>query len=72
MAHLFDEPCPRRFRFQGNQRDPMRLDNLRNRVDDELEHFNKTFSAAQKEEIPQNLESLADAADQLMRAIGEF
>jgi hypothetical protein len=42
----------------------------RDRVAEEIERFNEAFSAAEKEETPENLEDLADAADRLMRAVG--
>ena len=37
----------------------------RERVAEEIEHFNEAFSAAEK-----GLEALAEAADRLMRAVG--
>jgi hypothetical protein len=43
---------------------------LCNRVEEELGRFKEVFSAAQKDETPQNLEELADAADRVMRAVG--
>jgi hypothetical protein len=43
---------------------------LRDRVAEEIEHFNEAFSAAEQDETPQNLEALAEAADRLMRAVG--
>ena len=45
-------------------------EDLRDRIDEELKHFNEAFAAAQQDETPQNLENLADAADRLMRAVG--
>jgi len=44
--------------------------NLRDRVAEAVECFNEAFSAAEKDDTPQNLENLADTADQLMRAVG--
>jgi hypothetical protein len=44
--------------------------NLRDRVAEEIERFTQSLSAAEKDQTPQNLEALADAADRLMRAIG--
>ena len=43
---------------------------LRDRVAEEIEHFQEAFSAAEQDETPQNLETLAEAADRLMRAVG--
>lgn len=43
---------------------------LRDRVAEEIEHFNKALSAAEKDETPENLEALAETADGLMRAVG--
>lgn len=43
---------------------------LRDRVADEMEHFNEAISAVEQDETPQNLEALAEAADRLMRAVG--
>lgn len=45
-------------------------EDLQDRVDEELKHFNEAFAAALKAETSQNLEILADAADGLMRAVG--
>jgi hypothetical protein len=45
-------------------------ESLRDRVGDEVERFNEVFSAADKDETPENLENLVDAADRLMRAVG--
>jgi len=45
-------------------------ESLRNRVADAVERFNEAFSAAEEDEAPHNLENLAEAADQLMRAVG--
>jgi hypothetical protein len=44
--------------------------NLRDRVAEEIERFTQALSAAEKDETPQNLEALAEAADRLMRAVG--
>jgi hypothetical protein len=43
---------------------------LRDRVAEEMERFNEALAAAEQDEIPQNLEALAEAADRLMRAVG--
>jgi hypothetical protein len=45
-------------------------EDLRSRVDEEIERFNESFAAAQQDKTPENLENLADAADRLMRAVG--
>ena len=45
-------------------------EDLQDRVDEELKHFNEAFAATLKTETSQNLETLADAADRLMRAVG--
>jgi hypothetical protein len=45
-------------------------EDLRDRVDEALKHFNDAFVAALKGETSQNLEDLVDAADRLMRAVG--
>lgn len=44
-------------------------ESLRERVAEEIERFNEAFSAAEKDETPENLKDLADAGDRLMRAV---
>jgi hypothetical protein len=44
-------------------------ESLRERVAEEIERFNEAFSAAEKDETPENLRDLADAGDRLMRAV---
>jgi hypothetical protein len=43
---------------------------LRDRVAEAVECFNEAFSAAEKDDTPQNLGDLADTADRVMRAVG--
>jgi len=45
---------------------------LRERVAEEIERFNEAVAAAEKDETPENLEALAEAADRLMRAVGRI
>ena len=45
-------------------------ESLRDRVAEAIERFNEALSEAEKNERPENLENLADAADRLMRAVG--
>jgi hypothetical protein len=45
-------------------------EDLRDRVDEELKHFNEALAAVEEDETAQHLEDLAVAADRLMRAIG--
>jgi hypothetical protein len=45
-------------------------EDLRDRVDEELKHFNAAFGAAQQDETPRNLENLTDGADRLTQAVG--
>lgn len=46
------------------------LNDLHDRVAEAIERFNEALSTAEKNETPENLENLADAADRLMRAVG--
>jgi hypothetical protein len=45
-------------------------EDVSSRVNEEIKRFNDAFAAARQDNTPENLESLAEAADRPMRAIG--